>query len=52
MDYLNPTFVEENLIPFSREEVGSVELIQYRKVEKGHVLKKSTKLIHCLKMRV
>lgn len=42
MDYLNPTFVEENLIPFSREEVGSVELIQYRKVEEGHIHKKIT----------
>ncbi|MEF2096744.1 class I SAM-dependent methyltransferase [Bacillus sp. CFBP9009] len=40
MDYLNPTFVEENLIPYSREEVGSVELIQYRRIVGGHVHKK------------
>jgi SAM-dependent methyltransferase len=40
LDYLNPIYVEENLIPVSREEVGAVELIQYRKVEEGHVHKK------------
>ncbi|ANU11069.1 hypothetical protein A1A1_13607 [Planococcus antarcticus DSM 14505] len=39
MDYLNPKFVEENLIPYSREEIGPIELIQYRKVENGHVHK-------------
>ncbi|MBU8905345.1 class I SAM-dependent methyltransferase [Desertibacillus haloalkaliphilus] len=39
IDYLNPTFLKNNLIPFSKEEVGSMELIQYRKIQEGYVNK-------------
>jgi SAM-dependent methyltransferase len=38
-DYLNPSFVKQHLVPFSRETVGGKEITQYRTIEKGKVNK-------------
>ncbi|MFZ3589332.1 class I SAM-dependent methyltransferase [Bacillus sp. DJP31] len=40
IDYLNPTFIENNLIPYSREKLESAEILQYRMIKDGKVYKK------------
>ncbi|WP_100372031.1 class I SAM-dependent methyltransferase [Bacillus sp. FJAT-45037] len=39
-DYLNPAFLEKNLVPFSKEVIDQLSILQYRTIEDNTVIKK------------
>ncbi|WP_368505392.1 class I SAM-dependent methyltransferase [Alkalihalophilus sp. As8PL] len=39
-DYLNPAFIKQNLIPFSKEVIEETSIFQYRTIENDTVVKK------------